>query len=384
MTTRVKRTAAKDARPPSAPATTPAPMIWPEKLRAQLRPRRRPGEPPPNVPPGKRINPRKFWEEIYYAFRSQSFSYQWTVERAPADARPLMEQALAAFTSPEPVVAHAPPELEAAIRHLSKPDLLKEDRWIRLWAQRRGVVFALEALLAYWQLDTETEIWPGPTPAWLVRRPIHEDRFNTHFVNPLPACVLRDLLAGSDEETYQRGLAIAGAARDGAPFHLRAGIAILFPTEAAWVDESCREALALHRPVWHRAYTLTLLESTTNLELARAMAARIDRHRLPLVGAELVETFGPRLLDLLIDAFNTPDWAYKEDRVELAWVISVFGEPTVVPIMLKCLESQYLREVGRDFCMRFPDLMRPALERLAAKKTKASAIAAEILAALPS
>jgi hypothetical protein len=368
----------KTSKPQATPASA-IPVIWTDDLRAASRPKRGRG----NAPKAKKVKASEFWASLGEGHLTSSSAWQWAPDRSPPELAAMMREAMEALRSGKLLVDRSTPELEGLSRHVAVVSAERVPKLIDFWTQARGVEFALRSLLASWRIAIEMPTWPGTV--WLARGWLEEERVDSDFRGTSsPALHLRALLAGADDATYAACVKAAAEVRGEAPFHVRAAIAVLFPDQTAWVDESCREALAItDRPIWHRSYVLELLACATNLELALALAERMDLQTVATVAAELADTFGPAIIDLLLRIFATDDWAYKEDRAHVAKVLSIFGTERVADAMMECLKSKGLRDIGQAWCHRFPAVARPVLAALAAKKSKIAPVAAEILAGLP-
>ncbi|AGP36438.1 hypothetical protein [Sorangium cellulosum] len=377
--TTAKKTSTKQEAGQAARPAGEIPVLWPEELRAGLEVKRGRGAPPK----ARKVRASDFWASLCEGHLTTSTSWQWAPDRADEACRRLLQEAMAALREGTMIVDRATPELAGATRHVAVVSVDNMPRLIDFWAQARGVAFALRALFASWRFSIEMPSWPGPV--WIARGFLSEERLDSDFRgSSSPALRMRALLAGADDATYAACLKEAASLREAAPFHMRAAVAVLFPEQTIWVDESCREALAIvDQPIWHRSVVLHLLACAADLDLALACAARMDPHTVATVADELAATFGPGIIDLLLRIFATDDWAYKEDRGLVAKVLSIFGTDRVAGAMMECLKSKGLREVGQAWCARFPDLARPELEKLAAKRSKMAPIAAEVLASLP-
>jgi hypothetical protein len=342
------------------------PIVWTDKARAELTARR-----PEDVPPFKRGNPQTIWAGIRKSLAPNANTKYDPIDGTFVKGRPRTTPELGALMEKCEVLARSdePPrldEVDVAAAFTTLLAKITHERVSTLLLASTALPFAFETTLRGRDFAVTPQYLSTQVPFQLNGAPLDAQIVDGEW---------RNILLAQPKDVRDQCKEIATRYLAQSPnLGQRTTIAYVFCGEPG-VWETLGNDVARAWLATGNTRNPTLHAMVTDFDLARELVMKKDGS---WAYYDLIQTFGDRMLPLLIELAASPfDRWHSRDVAE---ALGLFDEPDAAKAMVKLLNLSASRPHALVYFGRFPHHANAALEALDGLKGRTAKIAREVLA----
>lgn len=276
----------------------------------------------------------------------------------------------------DPELSAAHDALQAALGRESLPEELDVDA-LAVWARLGSVIELAHFGCALYGVERMVDVWIRTRELGVVWQ--HGGRRLTRVPPTQPAPIvhaLRTPLLQAEPEVRARVRAKLEPLTELGDVALHAAVVTLFPEEIAWARALAAAYLAAPAQAQGFVVVAALHRSACPLEEVRAATLAADGG-----GGDyesLLDVHGEAALPLLMELLDAVKETYQQEAIARA--LTIARSPEVAAKLAEHVGKKKVRQYVDAYFQRFPELAEAALGPVAARKGRAAAMAAEMLA----
>jgi predicted DNA-binding WGR domain protein len=242
------------------------------------------------------------------------------------------------------------PEAEGALAGgLGRPD-----SWLPLWAEARGPVFALRALLASaWYNGDSAGPKNKPEAWWLVRKAAPQLKANWMSWDHL-----RALFSNCSEGDYQDALEVAREYREQLDPIDRIWLAYTFPTETHWAEEDLaqvpRGGYCSQRGLFHDGGLCLLANLRDSAQVERLLSQGAIYRGMQYIPSA-VYLLGREAVPMLIDLLGRKDETNADGQRDLMAMMLPLDVPEAARFCLSKVADKSLKKPAQAYFLNYPE-----------------------------